>query len=313
MAGAPIGIWRVIRLAGLLACVALATSRFGLIAHELVGHGGTAVALGATVTKVKLFWFAGGWLRYETASATTGGQLAIAMGGIAVELACGAALFAFARGESLGRRIVRGVAAALVVHASWYLATGAWHGYGDGVLLYHVLGWVRYPVAIAAGAVTCLAAFVGARTTLAALAATLPARGRIAGTIVALVLAAGLDAGLAVGELYLRSDPTYGTIMQPEKERLVDRDLARWEAYERQHGREASPDERRVQQKRLEAEHRTFPFAWLLGVLAGLAGLAGARRSRSESIDHVPARLLVLAAAAAALATGIVIAIDLAL
>jgi hypothetical protein len=293
--------------------VALATSRFGLIAHELVGHGGTAEALGATVTDVKLFWFAGGWIRYETATASIGGQLAIAMGGIAVELVCGGLLVSLARGDSLGRRIVRGIGAALVVHASWYLATGAWHGYGDGVLLYHVLGWVRYPVAIAAGALTCTAAYLGARTTLAALAATLPERGRIAGTIAALVLAGGFCGGLALGELKLRSDPTYGRIMQPEKERLVESDLARWAEYERRHGHDVSADQRRVQQNKLEAEHRTFPFAWLLGVLAALAALAGARKSHADGIDHVPARLLVHAVAAAVLATGIVIAIDLAL
>ena len=312
MAQAPNGIWRVLRLAGLLACVALATSRAGLIAHELVGHGGTAVALGAKVTDVKLFWFAGGWIRYQTATASIAGQLAIAMGGIAVELACGSVIFALARGDGLGRRIVRGIGAALVVHASWYLATGAWHGYGDGVLLYRELGSARYPVAIAAGLVTCTAAFLGARTVLGALAATLP-RARVVGTVIAIVLASGLHAGLAIAELHVRSDATYGQIMQPEKARLVERDLARWAEYERLHGRDVSSEERRAEQERLQREHRTFPFAWLLGIVAALAGLAGARRSRADGIDHIETRLLVRAAVAAAVATGIVIAIDLAL
>src|SRR5205823_10383590 len=118
----------VARLAVLLACVALATSRFGLVAHELVGHGGAALALGGDVIGVKLFWFAGGWIRYR---GITGDEaaLAVAMAGIAVELACGVALWCLLGGDTLGRRILRAVAAALVVHGGWYLATGAWHGY----------------------------------------------------------------------------------------------------------------------------------------------------------------------------------------
>src|SRR3569623_515919 len=188
-----------LRRGALLSCVALATSRLGLLAHELVGHGGTALAVGAKVTDVRLFWFAGGWIRYVGAGSVAA-ALAIAMGGIAVETACGTALWRAVRGDTsntLGRRIVRGIGAALVVHAGWYLATGAYAGFGDGVLLYRALGGARVPVAIAAGGVTCGAAFLGAREVMGALAAT--QRHRIAGTLGALGLAAGLHAGHALG------------------------------------------------------------------------------------------------------------------
>src|SRR3569623_1791178 len=190
-----------LRRGALLSCVALATSRLGLLAHELVGHGGTALAVGAKVTDVRLFWFAGGWIRYVGAGSVAA-ALAIAMGGIAVETACGTALWLAVRGDAsggntLGRRIVRGIGAALVVHAGWYLATGAYAGFGDGVLLYRELGGARVPVAIAAGGVTCGAAFLGAREVMGALAAA--PRHRIAGTLGALGLAAGLHAGHALG------------------------------------------------------------------------------------------------------------------
>ncbi|HUJ58554.1 MAG TPA: hypothetical protein VLX92_08680, partial [Kofleriaceae bacterium] len=145
------------RLAGLLASVALATSRFGLVAHELVGHGGVALAVGARVTQVQLFWFAGGWIRYELPDAQLAAQLAIAMAGIAIETIAGLALRLAVRGDGLGRRIARAIGLALVVHAAWYLANGAFSGFGDGVLLYRVLGGWRIPVAIAAGAVACAA------------------------------------------------------------------------------------------------------------------------------------------------------------
>ena len=89
------------------------------------------------------------------------------------------------------------VGAALVVHAAWYFSTGTWHGYGDGVQLYHELGVARYPVAIAAGLVTCSAAYLGARGVFGALADTLPSS-RAVGVCVACVLAAGVHVGLAV-------------------------------------------------------------------------------------------------------------------
>src|SRR4051794_38248259 len=73
----------VLRLAGLLACIALATSRMGLIGHELLGHGGMALALGGHVDQVQLFWFAGGWIRYHLSAPSQGATLAIAMAGIA--------------------------------------------------------------------------------------------------------------------------------------------------------------------------------------------------------------------------------------
>jgi len=301
----------VLRLAGLLALVALATSRIGLLAHELVGHGGAAVAVGAKVTEVQLFWFAGGWIRYQLAAPAVAPALAIAMGGIAVELVCGMVLVLAVRGDGLGRKLVRGIGAALVLHGSWYLATGAWHGYGDGVQLYHELGDARYPVAIAAGLVTCTAGYFGARGVFGALAETLPST-RVIGVLAAVLLAAGLHVALAAGEVHVRRDTTYVQIMQPEKDRLVERDLARWAEYQRTHGGDLSEQARAAQATKLEREHTTFPFKWLLAIAAGVAAIVGAARSRRTGpVAHIGARLYWIAAASAVISIGAVIAIDL--
>ena len=107
----------VARLAVLVAFVALATSRLGLVAHELLGHGGMALAVGARILEVRLFWFAGGWIRYVGAP-DLAAVLAISMAGIAVELAAGTALWLAARGDSLGRRVLRTIGAGLVLHAT---------------------------------------------------------------------------------------------------------------------------------------------------------------------------------------------------
>jgi hypothetical protein len=301
-----------LRLAGLLVCTALATSRIGLIAHELVGHGGTAFALGARVTDVRLFWFAGGWIRYELDPPSTTAMLAIAMGGIAVELAIGVSLWIAARRRtSLAGRMICAIGAVLVVHAGWYLATGAWHGYGDGVVLYRVLGDARAAVAIGAGLVTCIAAYVAARGVLHALADTVSGtqRARVLGTIVAAALAGGAHVGLAVGELHVRRDATYGATMQPERERLIAQELARWQAAHARDGA-ISPADRAAEQARLDQAHRTFPFAWLLALAIAAAIVVGARRSVPGDGARPSRRMVTITAMLAGLAIGLVIAID---
>src|SRR5215470_1087740 len=98
----------VARLTALLACVALATGRLGLIAHELVGHGGTAVVLGGRILEVKLFWFAGGLIRYDMDNPSLAAELAVSMGGIAIEIVVGTALWLAACRDGLAPRLVRG-------------------------------------------------------------------------------------------------------------------------------------------------------------------------------------------------------------
>jgi hypothetical protein len=290
----------VLRLSVLLACVALATSRLGLLAHELVGHGGTALVMGEHIAEVRLFWFAGGWVRY-TGSTSFAGAVAITMGGIAVELLVASTLWCVIRGDSLGRRIVRGCAAAIVLHASWYLATGAFSGFGDGLILYGLLGTARVPVAIAAGAVTCAAAFFGAREVLGALAATQPRR-KVVATAVAIGLAGGLHAGLALGELKVRQDRLYQGMMQPQRERLITQEIVR---FHKQHPDAPVPVEQ------IEAAHpRTFPFTIVLAIATLLAGAAGAWRAKRGPPDAtITRRLLIAWAVTAAVAIAVVIAV----
>jgi len=302
----------VLRLAGLLACVALATSRLGLIGHELVGHGGMALVLGGHIDQVQLFWFAGGWIRYHLTAPSQGATLAIAMAGIGLEFVVGCVLWFAARGESLGRRLTRGTGAALVLHAGWYLATGAFHGFGDGLVLYRMLGDWRAPVAIAAALVTCAAGFAGAREVLGALAGTLrgSAKARIAGTIVAAVLAAGAHAALTAGELWLRRDPTYAAVMQPERERVIARELAQWQAQQAEQGTPVTAEQKRVEQTRLASTHKTFPFIWLLAIATGIAILAGAWCAKPATETRIGSRLLAITASIAFASVGAVIVID---
>lgn len=299
----------VARLAVLVTCAGLATSRIGLVAHELVGHGGAAIAMGGTVTDVQLFWFAGGWIRFDA----TGGELVIALGGIVVESIVGLALWiGLARRVSLGGRIARAIGAALVLHAAWYLATGTWHGFGDGVLLHRALGDAKWLVALPAAAVTIAAGHAAARWVLGALAATIPGgRGRrIAGTLIALVVAGGVQVAVAVGEVQLRRDTTYAQVMRREPDVIAARELAQWTARETSAGHAPSAAARAEMQRNLAQRHAQFPFALVLAILTVLATGAGAVRTRGAPEAPVAAGLLARSAIICGGSIALVIAID---
>ncbi len=304
--------WRAVaRLASILAGVGLVTTRLGLVAHELIGHGGASLACGGTVVDARLFWFGGGWIRYDLPAPSVGSQLAVSLGGIALELVIGTVLWiALARRTSLGAQIARATGGAIVLHASWYLATGTFHGFGDGWYVRHQLtDGGRYAVAIAAGLVTIGIAFATARAILGVLAATLPSR-RIAGIVVATVLAGGLQAALAVGELRVRGDAPYGAIMQPERERVIAQELAQWERDQAARGRPIDPQALREHRRVLAAHHRELPFAYILGALTLLAVGAGAMRARTGAPAAISRRLVLITTAVAVGSVALVIAID---
>jgi hypothetical protein len=299
----------VARLTALVTCIGLATTRLGLVAHELVGHGGTTLAVGGTVREVRLFYFAGGWIRYSA----TDGKLAIALGGIALEAVVGIALWLiYARRSSLGGRIASAIGAALVLHASWYLATGTWHGYGDGVELHRDLGDAKWMVAIPAAMVTLAAGYLGARTVLGALAASLPGgkRVRVAGTVIAMIVAGAVQAAAAIGEVVIRRDASYGAVMKPERERRIASEAARWEAEHARRGAPPTEQQRAQLQRELAARHRTFPFAIVLAILTALAIVAGWLRARRAEQAPVGRGLLVRCAVLAGGSIALVIALD---
>ncbi|MEJ7603576.1 MAG: hypothetical protein WKG01_37160 [Kofleriaceae bacterium] len=299
----------VIRLTGLLAAVGLVTSRAGLLAHELVGHGGAALLAGGKILEVRLFYVAGGWIRYRLAEPTVAGYAFVEVAGIAVEAVLGLALLLLLiRRDGLAARIARGVGAALVVHAGWYFATGTWHGYGDFVRIHRELGAARVPIALAVGLASCAVAFLGARIVLGSIAAAVPgARGRrIAGVATACLLAGGLQIALALGEVRVRRDDTYGTIMQPERERVIARELAAWQR-QQPHVDEAA---RAARARELAAQHRVLPFAPILAVLLAAAVLLGARRARPAPAGPIATRFVALAAALAGGSIALVIALD---
>src|SRR5262245_42977080 len=154
--------------------------------------------------------------------------------------------------------------------------------------------------------------YAGARAVLGVLAAMVPGgrAARIGGTAAAMVLAGGLQLGLAVGEVRLRRDETYGRIMQRESDRAVERELAEWQRRLRERGLDPSDSERRLRERELEEQHRELPFAHVLGALTVIALVAGARRARLPACAPVGNRLLGVAGAVAVGSVALVIALD---
>lgn len=300
----------VLRLTGFLAAIGLVTSRAGLVLHELVGHGGAALVAGGEILATRLFYFAGGWIRYRLPEPTLAASAFVEIAGVGVEAVIGLALLVAIRRDTLPARVIRGVGAGLIVHAGWYFSTGTWHGYGDFVRLHRELGDARMPLAIVVGLASCAAAYAGARIVLGSLAATIPGRGtaRIAGVATACVIAGALQIGLMLGETALRRDETYGTIMQRERDRAIARELA---LQRRQPGMD--PAVRAARLRKVEDEQRVLPFMPVLGVLVAAATILGARRARAAPDGPVPVRFVAIATALAVGSVAIVIALDAAI
>lgn len=299
------------RLAALLAALGLATSRVGLIIHELVGHGGTAVALGGEIRDFRMFWFAGGWIRYHFPDGTRDEFLAISLGGIVIEAVIGAAVWlVLTRADSLWVRLARGAGAAFVIHAAWYFATGTWHAYGDGWQVSRALGDARYPAAIIVGLFACGATFAAARLLLGALAAQIPGspKSQVIGVVAAAILAGGLQITLAFGEVRVRGDSTYGAIMITERDRNIERDLRLW--HQQQRGTNLADRDILAARDRIAKQHdEQLPFAPVLAIALLAAVVAGARRARAPT-DPLTTRHLVIAGALAGGSIASVIAID---
>jgi hypothetical protein len=301
----------VARLTCILAGVGLVTTRLGLIAHELIGHGATAIALGGEIVTARLYWFGGGWIRYEMPDPISySKRLAVSLGGIAFELVVGMAMWiALARRTSLVGKILRAVGAALALHALWYLAVGTYHGYGDGQLLRWLTEDGHYAIAIIAGAALCVLAFFAARAILGVLAATLPTR-RVAGMLIAIVVAAGFQGALLIVEMEMRPDPSYMAIMATEGKRVVQRELSEWEKEQRERGIAIDEAARRARERAIAAQHRELPFLWILGACALLAIAAGWWRSKDQKFESIPPRLVYTISAMAVGSVALVIAID---
>lgn len=304
------------RLAALVLAIGLTTSRLGLIAHELVGHGLIAVGLGGELTGWRLFAFGGGWVGFRPDPGD--GQLAlylVQMGGIAVELVLAVACGLWARRQrGVAQLALASAAWSLVLHAGWYLSAGTFHGFGDGWLLHHRMGSARLAVVVPAAAAIIAGTYVAARRLTHALrgltTATAPRR-QLAIVAAALVLGIGGHAALTAGELQLRPDRNYRSTMRTAGQRAVDRDLAVEVARAEQAGRPLDrPAVARIRRD-LDRRHRQFPFGALLVGAMALAAITGAAGSRPATTSAPPGRqTLAIAAALTAASIALVVLID---
>lgn len=275
-------IRRTLVLAAVFALVALATSRVALVGHELVGHGLLAVALGARLVSYKLFLFGGGWVTYRWPAGPPGEgvSLAVALGGIALEVVAGnVALVLGLRSRGAVARVGwMSVATILLLHAGFYLAAGTHHGFGDGREVHEALGALRWMIVVPASIAVVAGGFLLARRLAREVVSWVEGRPLVrAGQIAAAaLLAAAAHGALTYGERVLARDETYARIMEHENVRLVSRDVGKFAAEMREaRGRAPTPAEIAAARARFEEQHREFPLAIVLGVMLGVACLGG--------------------------------------
>jgi hypothetical protein len=305
-----------VRLALLVFAIALATSRLGLLLHEVIGHGLVAIGLGGDITGWSLHTFGGGWVGFARAEPWTGAAaLAVTLGGIAVEGVAAVLLTVGARRTRGAARLALGGAAwALAIHAAFYLAAGTFHGFGDGALLRHRLGDARWLVVAPAAAAAIALGYLAAKNVLPRLRQLVPAAtpNRQLGAIALALAAAGAaHATLTIAELKLRKDPKYGVVMQSEKDRTVARELAQRIAAAEASGQQLQPDQIRAARRELERRHRDVPFAPALGIAIAAAVILGALRSPPAGDARAPStRTLAVSAAIATASVLLVVLLD---
>lgn len=285
---------RTLRLGILLLLIALFCSRITLVLHELVGHGLTAIAVGAGVKGYHLFYFAGGYIQFEGAFTTTS-ALMVSLGGIALELLLGVAALACARwwrpaeSSGAGRRIAHagalGIAAIEIVHALYYLGAGTFHGYGDGAELHRMLGasrlWLVAPVALLAIAAAYVLARVFGSTLREWLSDLAPRRqvGVIAGAV---AIAAAGHAALTFGELALTPSRSYAQVMKHQSVREAEVELAHYYRAQIERGTRVSKAQLEAKRTELIAQRRPFPLHVTLAALLMIALALGVARARAR-------------------------------
>jgi hypothetical protein len=308
---------QVPRLAILILAVALATSRLGLLVHELVGHGVAALAFGGELTGWRLHWFGGGWVGFDRDPPWRGVDAhVVQLAGILSELVVAAACAAVrARIPRPVPALAIGAAAwALAIHAGWYLAAGTYHGFGDGWLLHRTLGDARVAVVAPAATVIVVAGYLAGRRIATALRALAPAatpRRQLGAVAAALAIGLGAHAALTVAELGLRPDPAYQATMRTAGERAVGRELATEVARAETAGRPLAPSEVAAVRRALERRHRQLPVgAALIGAIAVAAAVGAARSTPARAPVAASPGAIALTAAVAAVATCLVVVID---
>ena len=266
------------RLAVALTLCALLTSRLTLVFHEFLGHGGGVLLAGGEVTDHRLFLFGGGWVSFVRPGGFSTGQLVvISLAGVLLEVAVALAALL------LSRRYPRGAVAHLalqcfafidLIHATFYVAAGTHHGFGDGVALHRALGDQRvFLVAPLTLAVLALG-FAGGRSLIRSLAHWHVHAGRgglLARVGAAAVVAVAVHGGLMLIERETTADPTYAEVMKREAERRADRQLQAMIEVRQREGAGVVVDLEEVARVRQQLVEQYRPFPLLPLLIAGLA------------------------------------------
>ncbi len=297
----------VFSIAGLLA------SRIGLLVHEFIGHGGMAYALGGKVPQWRLFYFGGGWIRYErTPWYSDAQELCIALAGVGSQLVVAILVWLVStRLQGVPRSMSRIVALLLCAHLCVYISTGTHYGFGDGMKLHELLSPLARNALVAALSLgMAISAYMLTKEALLLAAMLEMGSGpkRVAQTALAVMVATLVHAGLTYGEQgVIDRDESYEAMMQRE----VDRQAAKYEAslaaQSRAVGQPWTFDQAIDARLTYLEKHEPLPLRPILVLLGALAALAGCFRfHRTQSEKRIAWRSSLIRGPSIALALTIV-------
>ena len=260
-----------------------------LLVHEFGGHAAPATLFGGRITGWYLFLFAGGRVSYRITYLDRGQRFVVTLGGIAIELAVGAAAFLLARRMRARATVAFSllcVGTVLVGHAAIYLARGVHYGFGDGAFLAQQLGGAREVVVFAASALAVGVALAGGRR-LATLPAALfggGARRIAAATLLAFACAGLFHGALALVEIRWFPDPAWVAVMEDASVAAARAELAERLAEAKRRGEALPSDEEQARIiAALERARRPWPLDPVLVLAVVMALVFGVVRGARES------------------------------
>jgi hypothetical protein len=278
----------------LFVCICTSVSRFLLLIHEFIGHGLTALLIGGKIKSFHMFLFWGGWIQpIYSQDLTPLQRLFVSMGGITTELVVGSCslilMKRFVKQPNLSIWLM-GIGATSIIHALAYLSTGAFHGTGDGWVIFTLFPDWRLSVSLVSAVIllaSCLILTKKAVRLVGHLISPSTPTNLFGSIAFALLVTATIQGSLLLVErAYTETSSYEETVYKTMPERHAQAELR--EYIETKH-----PTKEQIELKKVELaeKNQEFPFRIILFsiclIVIGIGGFLGCRGLENDVIPKL--------------------------
>lgn len=274
---------------------ALLLSRFGLIAHEYVGHALVAHWCGATVDQCHLSMFGGGYVVLGGTRFAFLPALMIMSGGWIVEIIMGTialvVAFLFKR-RSTTHFFMMSLGCVVIIHAFYYAITGTFYGYGDGRLFYRY--YKNYIYWLTPGFVLWFIVVTFHLTKLWGnhFSRWIPKAkpiNKIAMALSCIIIAGAVQLTLLRVEEHYHPVELHNLAMQTESKRHVDDGVLGYTREMMEKGKTPTDQELSNKKAELEEKYDVFPLNTVLVFLLVVSIIAGIKESKTyDEVSSLP-------------------------